>query len=485
MAGQGFSSALKLTDLNDFITPSQECIMPVKIDKSSSKAGAAAVSIDSDGTYLELDEKGQKHYLKKATITLSDCLACSGCVTSAETVLLQQQSQAELLRVIQDNEHFKEIGDIDKVKVVVLSLSPQSRASLAVDHKLTDVQQAGGKLVTFFKKLGVQYVFDTTFSRDFSLLESAREFVRRYKSSSDKSLPMLTSACPGWVCYAEKVHGSFVLPYISTAKSPQQVMGSLVKDYFAKLLMKRPDQLFHVAVMPCFDKKLEASRSDFYDDVSHSKDVDCVLTTGEVNALIKEQEVVLSNLDVQQFDKPFSGSGVDDIYVHAGGGAGGYLEAVLNYSANKLFGLELKDISYKNLRNKDMREVVVKIDEKTELKFAAAYGFRNIQNLMQKLRRGRCNYHFVEVMACPSGCLNGGGQIHASLKADAAKVILPQVEQIYNGLKVKLPEENEAVQVLYREWLQGDSVESCSIEKLLHTTYHHIETQTTSLAIKW
>ncbi len=481
-----FSTALKLTDLDDFINPSQECVMPVRMDKVSLK-GAAAISIESEihGSSDSVGEKEQKQVLKKSKITLSDCLACSGCVTSAETVLLQQQSQAELLRVIENNHSFRKAGDADKIQTIVLSLSPQSRASLAVELKLLDAQLAGLKLVTFLKNIGVDYVFDTTFARDFSLIENAQEFVKRYESSSEKSLPMLTSACPGWICYAEKVHGSFVLPYISTTKSPQQVMGSLVKGYFAQQLSKRPDQLFHVAVMPCFDKKLEASRSDFYDIASQSKDVDCVLTTGELHSLICEQNVNVRDLTSTPFDKPLSGSGADDVYVHGGGGSGGYLEAVLKYAANKLFGHTIKDISYKELRNKDMREVVLNIDGRKQLIFAAAYGFRNIQNLMQKLKQGRCKYHFVEVMACPSGCLNGGGQIHASVQEKSSKehTILPKIETVYRGSKVKQPEDNEAVMLLYREWLQG--MESSKGKAILHTSYHHIQTQTTSLAIKW
>ena len=128
------------------------------------------------------------------------------------------------------------------------------------------------------KNLEAEFIFDTTFARDFSLYESQREFVERYKNNS-KNLPILSSACPGFICYAEKTHGSFILPYISAVKSPQQIMGSLVKDYLAKKLDVTPDVLYHVSIMPCFDKKLEASRKEFNNEFHQTRDVDCVLST--------------------------------------------------------------------------------------------------------------------------------------------------------------------------------------------------------------
>lgn len=137
----------------------------------------------------------------------------------------------------------------------------------------------------FFKNyFSAEFVFDTTFSREFSLIESEREFVERFKQnqlgSSDAKLPILTSSCPGWICYAEKTHGSFILPYISRVKSPQQIMGSLVKDYLCKNVFDiTPDKIYHVTIMPCFDKKLESSRKDFFNEFHQSKDVDCVLST--------------------------------------------------------------------------------------------------------------------------------------------------------------------------------------------------------------
>jgi iron only hydrogenase large subunit-like protein len=174
------------------------------------------------------------------------------------------------------------------VKRICVSISPQSRASLAIKYGMS-LEALTRKLCGYFKhKLCAEFVFDTTFSREFSLLESQREFVERYRqnersggNSTSARLPILSSACPGWICYAEKTHGSFILPYISTVKSPQQVMGTLIKEYICKKLDTTPDKIYHLTVMPCYDKKLEASRKDFYNELYDTRDVDCVLSTSK------------------------------------------------------------------------------------------------------------------------------------------------------------------------------------------------------------
>lgn len=430
----GFSGALRLTDLDDFITPSQECIKPVKIDKTTNKG--TAVKIHEDGSYVQLNEIGKEVKLEKAKISLNDCLACSGCITSAESVLITQQSHEELYKVLDEKNKLIENGHTDSAKVVVVSVSPQSRASLAVKCGLT-AEEMHYKLQTFFKHIGVDFVFDTTFSRDFALIESAHEFIRRYKDSSIKgNIPMLASACPGWVCYAEKTHGSYILPHISTTKSPQQIMGSLVKDYLAQIHKKRPDEIYHVTVMPCYDKKLEASREDFYSDIYRTRDVDCVITSDEVLRMIEEKKIDIVSLPSAPLDHLFCSYDGNQLVSHDGGGSGGYLEYILKYAAKELYGYNVDHIDYHVLRNKDFKECTVEIEGQTVLKFAAAYGFRNIQNLVQKMKRGKCTYHFVEVMACPSGCLNGGGQIKGdeTSSLSANKDTLLQVEKVYLSL---------------------------------------------------
>ena len=213
-----FSGALKLAGLDDFITPSQACTKPVEIPKASTKRGF--IAIEEDGKYVEVMENGDRKILESAKITLNDCLACSGCVTTAETVLIEAQSSQEFFTNINK-----------EGRIVVVSVSPQCRASLAAHYNLSHMETYK-KLITVLKSWGIHYVFDTSFSRDFSLLEMREEFVSRYRNQ--QSIPLIVSACPGWICYAEKAHGDSILPYVSTCKSPQQVMGTVVKQYFAQ-----------------------------------------------------------------------------------------------------------------------------------------------------------------------------------------------------------------------------------------------------------
>ncbi|NXX40864.1 NARFL factor, partial [Tricholaema leucomelas] len=457
----------------------QECIKPVKVEKKPGKA-AAKIKIEADGSYFQIDQNGKAQKLEKAKITLNDCLACSGCITSAESVLITQQSHEELCRMLSSNKS----AAPSEQKLVVVSVSPQSRASLAARCQMS-VLETAKKLTAFLKSLGkcVHYVFDTTFSRNFSLLESQREFVKRFQKQAEdkKALPMLASACPGWICYAEKTHGSFIIPYISTTKSPQQVMGSLIKGHFAAQQHLNPNQIYHVTVMPCYDKKLEASRPDFFNQEHQTRDVDCVITTGEVLKLLEQEGVSLSDVDPAPLDTMFSGAAEEELTGHSGGGSGGYLEHIYKHAAKELFGIQVDTIQYKPLKNKDFQEVTLEKDGAVLLQFALAYGFRNIQNLVQKLKRGKSPYHYVEVMACPSGCLNGGGQI--KVDGESSKDQLQQVERLYESLQAAIPEENQAVNELYEQWLGG--VESEKAVKALHTQYHAVEKASTGFNIKW
>uniref|UniRef100_A0A3P9MHT8 Nuclear prelamin A recognition factor-like protein n=1 Tax=Oryzias latipes TaxID=8090 RepID=A0A3P9MHT8_ORYLA len=471
-----FSGVLQLTDLDDFITPSQECVKPIKVEKKQGKS-VARIQIEDDGSYVQVNQDGGKEKLEKAKISLNDCLACSGCITSAESVLITQQSHEELLKVLRNNKGAAE------PKTVVVSVSPQSRASLAAHFGISS-SEAGRRLTSFLKNLGVHYVFDTSFSRTFSLLESQREFVERFqrKGQDNKALPMLTSACPGWICYAEKTHGEYILPYISTTRSPQQMMGSLVKSHFAEKQGLSPQHIYHVAVMPCFDKKLEASRSDFFMNKAETREVDCVITSGEVQKMLEEHHISLNDVEPGTLDSMFSSVCGDELLSHAGSGSGGYLHHVFTYAAKQLFGEEVKELTYKTLRNKDFQEVRLEKDGEVLLCFAATYGFRNIQNLVQKLKRGKSLYHFVEVMACPSGCLNGGGQIKAAAGQNQ-KELLQKVEELYKEERPLLPEDDARVAEIYQTWLHG--VGEDRAKELLHTQYHAVEKMTNGLTIKW
>ncbi|BGP26944.1 Cytosolic Fe-S cluster assembly factor nar1 [Rhodotorula toruloides] len=525
------SSGLTLTDLSDYLAPSQACIKPVTyvaeesdssaLDKPSASA-AAEIIIGEDSGFYEKGQDGEKgKKLKKAEITLNDCLACSGCITSAESVLVSMQSHEEVYRVLRKQPDLTPI----------LSVSPQSVASLAALYDLSLEETMRGLRAFFKQHLGFRLIFDTTFPRALSLLESRSELHERRSnyyanpspslpslltastsslaaptklspaSSSIAPLPILSSACPGWICYAEKTHGD-LLPFVSGVKSPQAVSGVLVKGaVVAGRLGLRPDQVYHVAVMPCYDKKLEASRPDFatthqvptFADGTESvsvRDVDLVLTTGEVARMISDKGLSLRVLAATGEASDFDGRTEEQFFPFSqllnpprGTSSGSYVHAALSSLLSPPSTSNSPTISSsptisrsdwpflrlesKLVRNDDYVEYTLRrvstpyassssSDTTTEpgevlVKAAKCYGFRNLQNVVRKLSReagvsvGRgaagkapassaaaaANarraaklaggagakdakveplIEFIEVMACPSGCVNGGGQ---------------------------------------------------------------------------
>ncbi|BFF94009.1 probable cytosolic Fe-S cluster assembly factor GL21135 [Drosophila madeirensis] len=475
-----FSGALQLTDLDDFITPSQECIKPVTVDKttSASKTGAK-ITVQADGYYEESESGKQK--LQKVEITLQDCLACSGCITSAEGVLITQQSQEELLKVLRENAKVKATGDMEQVRTIVFTIATQPLLSLAHRYQLS-VEETARHLAGYFRSLGVDYVLCTKVADDLALLECQQEFVERYRDNED--LTMLSSSCPGWVCYAEKTHGTFILPYIATTRSPQQIMGVLVKQFLAEKLNIPGSRIYHVTVMPCYDKKLEASRMDFYSEVNESRDVDCVITSVEVEQMLSEDERTLSEHEASDLDWPWSDQPPESmVWSHEATLSGGYAEHIFKFAAKELFSEDPpSELKFKQLRNRDFREISLEKDGKTVLKFAIANGFRNIQNLVQKLKRGKgANYNFVEVMACPSGCVNGGAQVRPTTGQHVSE-LTQQLEELYKKLPRSQPD-NALTKQIYAEFLDGAHTEKSN--ELLHTSYHAVEKLSTALNIKW
>lgn len=478
-----FSGVLQLTDLDDFITPSQECIKPVKIEKTASSTGSK-ITIQEDGSYFNIEEDGKAQKLQKVEITLADCLACSGCITSAESVLVTQQSQEELLKVFTNNRLLVQAGQYAESQYIVVSLSVQPVLSLAVRYNLAPCE-AAVHLAGYFIQLGADIVIDMNVADDFALLESQREFIKRYRAMESDGvknvLPMLASSCPGWICYAEKTHGSYILPYISTTKSPQQIIGCLVKERLAETHANgRP--VYHVSVMPCYDKKLEAAREDFFNAQTESRDVDCVITAIEIEQMLQNDGVSLADVKPANITNPWSQNSETTLWRHEGTGSGGYADHIFKYAAKELFGEHCTQLEYKDLRNHDFREVSLEKDGKVLLKFAIANGFRNIQNLVQKLKRGKSQYHYVEVMACPAGCLNGGAQVRPQ-GDKTVRELSADLETMYNSLTARLPEHNETVRELYDSWLGGVDSDKCV--NILHTQYHAVEKMNTALNIKW
>ncbi|KAL8134107.1 hypothetical protein AgCh_009248 [Apium graveolens] len=349
-----FSATLRIGDLNDYIAPSQGCVVSLNSKSTSNR-------LVNNGSKVAIAPKQMQ--VEPVKISLKDCLACSGCITSAETVMLEKQSLDEFL------------SSIDKGKTVIVSLSPQSRASLAEYFGLSPLQ-VFKRLTTFFKSLGVRTLFDTCCSRDLVLIESCNEFITRYKQShssgDDKSkslVPMISSACPGWICYAEKTLGSYILPYISSVKSPQQTMGAIIKQHLSQKMSIRPEDIYHVTVMPCYDKKLEASRDDFVFGVESHGDgpivniteVDSVLTSGEVLELIQSKGVDFKALEESPLDQLLTNVDKGQLY-GVSGSSGGYAETIFRHAAKTLYGQDIQEpLVFKTVRNSDFREVSLEV----------------------------------------------------------------------------------------------------------------------------
>eukprot|EP00090_Calanus_glacialis_P014532 TRINITY_DN23338_c0_g1_i1.p1 TRINITY_DN23338_c0_g1~~TRINITY_DN23338_c0_g1_i1.p1 ORF type:complete len:481 (+),score=158.99 TRINITY_DN23338_c0_g1_i1:35-1477(+) len=477
-----FSGILQLTDLDDFITPSQECIKPVEVKKKVTTSKGAKIKIEADGSYFEETATGPVK-LEKAAITLADCLACSGCITSAETVLIEQQSADQIYRIFQEKTEAIKEGRTD-APFIVFSLGLQPLLSLSQKASLS-VQDTAEKLTGFLKELGADLVMDTKLAEDWSILEQQRELLERYRGRVEGAKPgkqtVLSSSCPGWVCYAEKTHGSWVLPHISQVKSGQQIMGSVVKQFLPPKLGVDQSRVYHVTVMPCFDKKLEASREDFLEEVTNTKDVDCVITTLEIEDMLNREKKELESCANVKLDTIIDGH---DTVIRAtdGSGSGGYSDQLFRFMARNEFSQILDSLTYKTLKNADFKEVILEQDGKTVLKFAIANGFRNIQNLVQKLKRKRCDYDFVEILACPSGCLNGGAQLRSETES-SAKELIYSLEEKHLKMEKSLPENNLQLQQLIKDWdLEKDTEKR---KKIVMTEYHEVEKMTNGLAIKW
>jgi iron only hydrogenase large subunit-like protein len=370
----------------------------------------------------------------------------------------------------------------------VVSLSPQTRASIAAYYNIS-MQSVYLKLHTFFTQvLPFDAVFDTNIGREIALIEGAKEFQSRWTAKQQNStslpLPVISASCPGWVCYAEKTHHA-LLPYLSTIRSPQQLMGTLIKTMYAQKWGASGDKVWHLSVMPCFDKKLEASREDFAPN--GVRDVDCVITTAELVKMIEEH-----GIDLKALPESRNCSAVETrMASHPGSSSGGYLHHILTTSAQTLFGLdvdvaEAKGVNVRMVRNGDMVEYILEENGHIKLRMARCYGFRNIQNLVRKLEgkggkvvkkkstKEEHGWDYVEVMACPSGCVNGGGQLPtpSGEKVYTPKEWLEQVEQTYHMEALELPSE-ERVEAMYKEWF-GDHRDE-GRRQCIETGYHGVE----------
>ena len=349
----------------------------------------------------------------------------------------------------------------DKSKTVVVQTAPAVRVAIGEEFDMEPGSIATGKMVSALKMMGFDKVFDTDFSADLTIMEETTEFIQRLKKG--ENLPILTSCCPGWVKFFEHQFPD-LLHIPSSCKSPQQMFGAIAKTYYAEKIGVKPEDMIVVSVMPCIAKKYESARDEF--NSSGARDVDIVISTRELAEMIKEAGIVFETLPDDKYDNPLGEStGAAVIF----GATGGVLEAALRTAADWVTGEDLKEIDFKAVRGlKGIKEATVKVGD-VEVNAAIASGLGNARILLEKIRSGEANYHIIEVMACPGGCLNGGGQPY--IKGDET-VLQKRLEAIYTddqNATIRKSHDNPYIKKLYEDFLGEPGSEKS--HKLLHTHY--------------
>ena len=397
------------------------------------------------------------------------CTNCGQCVNHCPTGALVEKNYIEEVweAIAQPGKH------------VVVQTAPAVRIGLGEELGFEPGSRTTGKMVSALKRLGFDSILDTDFSADLTIMEEGTELLTRLKKvlvdkDTDVKLPMATSCSPGWIKYIEHMYPEY-LENLSTCKSPQQMFGALVKTYYAKARNLDPDSIVSVSIMPCTAKKFEASRPEMFD--SGYRDVDYVLTTRELAIMIKQAGIDFKSLEESKFDRLMGEStGAGVIF----GATGGVMEAALRTAYELVTGREVpfKNLDITPVRGMEgIREATIKIEnpkpewaflDGVELKCAVAHGLVNAKTLMDAVKDGTSAYHFIEIMACPGGCLGGGGQPIPT----SPEIRRKRAEAIYAedaGMPIRKSHENPEVVKLYRDFLKQPLGEVS--HKLLHTKY--------------
>lgn len=343
---------------------------------------------------------------------------------------------------------------------VVVQTAPAVRVSIGEEFGLAPGSITTGKLVASLRHLGFDAVFDTNFGADLTIMEEGHELIHRLQTGG--TLPMITSCSPGWIKFIEHYYPD-LLPHLSTCKSPQQMFGAVAKTYYAEKIGRKPNEIYVVSIMPCTAKKFEAQRPEMGRD--GIPDVDAVLTTRELGKMLKEAGIDFNSLPDEEYDEPLGiSTGAAVIF----GATGGVMEAALRTAVEVITGHELKEIEFTQVRGLDgVKEAVIQVDS-LQLKVAVAHGLANARKLLDLLAAGKADYHFIEIMCCPGGCIGGGGQ---PVPVDREKR-QARIDAIYRAdrqLPLRKSHENPAIQQLYREFLGKPLGEKS--HQLLHTTY--------------
>jgi len=388
----------------------------------------------------------------------TNCVFCGQCVAVCPTGALSEVDHTG--RILRD------IANPD-VKTCV-QVAPAVRVALGEEFGMPAGSIVTGKIAAALKAIGFDYVFDTDWSADLTIMEEGTEAIGRFKAllSGDKNvkIPIMTSCCPAWVNFYEKFYPE-LSEYPSTAKSPQQMFGATVKSYFAEKVGIPREKLISVSVMPCVAKKYECERDEF--KVNGDPDVNYSITTRELARLIKICNIDFANLPEAEFDSPLGAStGAAVIF----GATGGVMEAALRTAYEVITGKTLPKIDFEEVRGLDgIREATIPIPDVVDLKVAVVYGLKNARVIMEQIKAGNCPYHFVEVMACPGGCIDGAGQPYHHGDASIVKARHAAIYKADREMPLRKSHENPEIQAIYKEFYGQPCGEKS--HHLLHTHY--------------
>ncbi|MBO5944235.1 MAG: iron hydrogenase small subunit [Clostridia bacterium] len=383
------------------------------------------------------------------------CISCGQCIVNCPTgAIVEKDNTAEVFAAINDPEKF-----------VIVQTAPSIRATLGEAFGMSVGTNVEGKMVAALRRLGFDKVFDTDFAADLTIMEEANELLDRVQNGG--TLPMITSCSPGWINYCEHYYPEQI-PHLSTCKSPQQMFGAVMKTYYAEKMGIDPKNMFVVGIMPCTAKKFETKRDD--QAASGYPDVDVALTTRELARMIETAGIFFPHLPDETFDQPFGEStGASTIF----GATGGVMEAALRTAVEKLTGETLEDVDFTAVRGMDgVKEAEYDVAGK-KIKVAIASGTKNAKVLMDQIKAGTSEYLFIEIMGCPGGCINGGGQpIQHAVVRNFVDLKARRAEALYTADRnnaVRKSHENEAVKTLYTEYLGKPG--SHKAHDILHTSY--------------
>ena len=383
------------------------------------------------------------------------CISCGQCIVNCPTgAIVEKDDTDKVLAAINDPEKF-----------VIVQTAPSIRATLGEAFGMHIGTNVEGKMVAALRRLGFDKVFDTDFAADLTIMEEANELLDRVQNGG--TLPMITSCSPGWIKYCEHYYPEQI-PHLSSCKSPQQMFGAIMKTYYAEKLGMDPKDMVVVGIMPCTAKKFETKRDD--QAASGYPDVDIALTTRELARMIETAGIFFPHLPDETFDQPFGEStGASTIF----GATGGVMEAALRTAVEKLTGETLEDVDFTAVRGMDgVKEAEYDVAGK-KIKVAVASGTKNAKVLMDQIKNGTSEYLFIEIMGCPGGCINGGGQpIQHAVVRNFVDLKARRAEALYTADRnnaVRKSHENEAIKTLYTEYLGKPG--SHKAHEILHTSY--------------